>query len=44
VLVEEELAIAELEKSEIYQLMLQKKYALVAKTKRTLFFKNLEEN
>ncbi|MEI5984761.1 MULTISPECIES: FkbM family methyltransferase [Sphingobacterium] len=39
VLVEEELSIPELNKSEVYQLMLSKGYSLVAKTKRTLFFK-----
>lgn len=44
VLVEEELSISDLEKSEVYQLMLSKGYALAAKTKRTLFFKNLDEN
>ncbi|MFZ4263225.1 FkbM family methyltransferase [Sphingobacterium sp. HJSM2_6] len=44
VLVEEALGIFELEQSEIYQYMLHKNYELIAKTKRTLFFKNKGEN
>jgi len=42
--VEEALGIFELEQSEIYQYMLHKNYELIAKTKRTLFFKNKGEN
>lgn len=44
VLVEEELSIPELNQSEIYQFMLEKGYGLVAKTKRTLFFKRSDVN
>ncbi len=44
VLVEEALGIFELDQSEIYQFMLNKNYELIAKTKRTLFFKNKGEN
>lgn len=42
VLVEEEMTIAKLQESEVYQFMLSKNYELISKTKRTLFFRNLD--
>ena len=44
ILVEEELSIHELDQSEVFQLMISQGYDLVAKTKRTLIFKNQDEN
>ena len=44
VLVEEELAFLDLAESEIVQLMISKGYELRAKTIRTLFFRNLDDN